>query len=63
MNNARFLILPWIHCPDLASRILTLACRRRPDDWAARYSYRPVLLETFVEKARFTLKTAVDFAS
>lgn len=54
VNNARFLILPWIQCNNLASRILALASRRLPDDWHARYAYRPVLLETFVEKPRFT---------
>jgi len=54
VNNARFLILPWIHCKNLASRILALIRRRLPDDWHARYAYRPVLLETFVEKPRFT---------
>ena len=55
VNNARFLILPWIHCKNLASRILALTAKRLPDDWHARYAYRPVLLETFVEKpARFT---------
>ena len=54
INNARFLILPWIHCKNLASRILALVSRRLPDDWHARYAYRPVLLETFVEKPRFT---------
>ncbi len=54
VNNARFLILPWIHCKNLASRILGLTAKRLPDDWQARYSYRPVLLETFVEKPRFT---------
>ena len=54
VNNARFLILPWIHCKNLASRILALVSRRLPDDWHTRYSYRPVLLETFVEKPRFT---------
>jgi hypothetical protein len=53
VNNARFLILPWIRCKNLASRILALASRRLPDDWQARYAYRPVLLETFVEKPRF----------
>ena len=53
VNNARFLILPWIHCKNLASRILSLTAGRLPDDWQARYSYRPVLLETFVEKPRF----------
>ena len=54
VNNARFLILPWIHCKNLASRILGLTAKRLPDDWQARYGYRPVLLETFVEKPRFT---------
>lgn len=54
VNNARFLILPWIRCKNLASRILALISKRLPDDWQARYAYRPVLLETFVEKPRFT---------
>ena len=54
VNNARFLILPWIRCKNLASRILALVSKRLPDDWYARYAYRPVLLETFVEKPRFT---------
>ena len=54
VNNARFLIMPWIRCKNLASRILALVSRRLPDDWHARYAYRPVLLETFVEKPRFT---------
>mgnify|MGYP003416942141 FL=1 len=54
VNNARFLILPWIRCKNLASRILALISRRLPADWHARYAYRPLLLETFVEKSRFT---------
>jgi len=53
VNNARFLILPWINCRNLASRILALVSRRLAQDWYARYAYRPVLLETFVEKPRF----------
>lgn len=53
VNNARFLILPWIRHKNLASRILALVSRRLADDWQARYGYRPVLLETFVEKPRF----------
>ena len=52
VNNARFLILPWIQSKGLASKILALAARRLPGDWAARYGYRPVLLETFVESPR-----------
>jgi hypothetical protein len=54
VNNARFLILPWIHRKNLASRILALVSRRLPEDWQVRYAYRPVLLETFVEQQRFT---------
>lgn len=54
VNNARFLILPWIKCRNLASRTLALISRRLADDWHTRYAYRPVLLETFVEKPRFT---------
>lgn len=54
VNNARFLILPWIQCRNLASRTLALTGRRLADDWQTRYAYRPVLLETFVEKPRFT---------
>src|SRR5450631_4048213 len=54
VNNARFLILPWIKCRNLASRTLALISQRLADDWLARYAYRPVLLETFVEKPRFT---------
>jgi len=53
VNNARFLILPWIRRRNLASRALALISRRLPQDWHARYAYRPVLLETFVEKPRF----------
>lgn len=52
-NNARFLILPWIKSANLASRILSMASRRLPDDWERLYSYRPVLMETFVESGRF----------
>ena len=33
--------------------ILAMAARRLSDDWHAQYSYRPVLLEAFVEKPRF----------
>jgi hypothetical protein len=53
VNNARFLLLPWVASKHLASKLLGLAARRLPHDWSARYGYRPVLLETFVEKPRF----------
>lgn len=53
VNNARFLILPWVKSKNLASKILSLACHRLADDWHERYGYSPVLLETFIEKNRF----------
>jgi hypothetical protein len=52
VNNTRFLILPWIRVDNLASRIIALAAKRLPEDWNARYAYRPLLLETFVHTER-----------
>jgi hypothetical protein len=54
VNNARFLILPWIKSRNLASKILSLASKQIRQDWYTRYNYHPVLLETFVEMDRFT---------
>ena len=53
INNARFLILPWVKSKNLASKILSLTAHRLPDDWEKRYNVRPVLMESFVEKNRF----------
>jgi hypothetical protein len=53
VNNARFLILPWVRSKGLASKILGRIARQLPADWQARYGYRPVLLETFVQSDRF----------
>jgi hypothetical protein len=53
VNNARFLILPWVQSKNLASRILSIFAKRIAHDWYERYHYEPVLLETFVEKERF----------
>ena len=52
VNNARFLILPWIQSKGLASKILSMLARQLPLDWSARYGFAPVLLETFVETPR-----------
>jgi hypothetical protein len=53
-GNARFLILPHLRVPNLASAILARAARQLPADWQDRYGYAPVLLETFVDTNRFT---------
>jgi hypothetical protein len=52
LNNARFLILPWIQSKGLASKILSRVARQLPHDWLRRYGYSPLLLETFVEFER-----------
>lgn len=54
VNNARFLILPWINVPNLASRILGNVAKQLPLDWDYRYHYRPVLMETFVQTDLFS---------
>ncbi len=53
VNNARFLILPWIKSHNLASMILSRISKILPKHWYEQYGYHPVLLETFVEKPRF----------
>jgi hypothetical protein len=51
--NSRFLILPSVHVPNLASHALSLCIKRLSDDWMQRYGYAPVLAETFVDPSRF----------
>jgi hypothetical protein len=53
VNNNRFLILPWIRVPYLASHILGHISRRIRSDWQDYYKRDIVLLETFVEQGRF----------
>lgn len=50
VNNSRFLILPGVKVPHLASHVLALAAHRLPADWEAAYGARPVLLETLVDQ-------------
>jgi len=54
VNNSRFLILPWIQVPHLASNILSLAVHQLPDDWLDAYRVKPLLLESFVDPERFS---------
>jgi hypothetical protein len=53
VNNSRFLLRPGVEVRYLASHVLGMAARRLPNDWEQRYGYRPWLLETFVEKAKY----------
>lgn len=52
-NNMRFLILPWVKVPHLASHLLGRVARRIKEDWQEKYGHPVYLLETFVEKRRF----------
>jgi hypothetical protein len=53
VGNSRFLILPSVQVPNLASHVLSRCLRRLGDDWKQRYGYAPVLAETFVDPRRF----------
>ena len=52
-NNTRFLILPWVRVPHLASHLLSMIARRIQDDWQRKYGHGLLFLETFVEVDRF----------
>ena len=49
VNHSRFLIVPWVHIPHLASKVLGLMARRFQGDWQRAYGIEPLLLETLVE--------------
>ena len=54
VNNSRLLLLPWVHIHNLASATLARALSRLPADWQAQYGITPLLVETFVDPARYT---------
>jgi hypothetical protein len=49
----RFLILPWVRVPHLASHILSRIARRISADWHQKYGHPVYLLETFVDRSLF----------
>ena len=51
--NTRFLILPWVRVPHLASHILGRMAARISDDWERMYGHPIYFLETFVDPERF----------
>jgi SRSO17 transposase len=52
-NNSRFLILPWVQIPHLASQVLALSLRRLKQDWERHFQVPLWLVETFVDPRRF----------
>ncbi len=54
VNNSRLLLLPWVHIQNLVSATLAHALRLLAADWQAQYGVTPLLVETFVDPARYT---------
>jgi len=52
-GNSRFLIMPWVHINNLASRVLSLNIGRLAQDWQEHFRHRLLLLETFVDSRFF----------
>lgn len=53
INNTRFLLFPWVMVKNLASHVLGQLSVRIRRDWSERWSYAPVLMETFVDPRYF----------
>jgi hypothetical protein len=53
-NNTRFLVMPWVDSPCLASHVLGLVLRRLNADWRRKYGHGLEAVETFVQRDRFT---------
>ena len=52
-TNTRFLILPWVAVPHLASHVLGRMAARVSADWQRLYGHPIYFLETFIDPARF----------
>jgi SRSO17 transposase len=52
-NNSRFLILPWVQVPHLASHVLSLAVDQVKRDWQSQFNTPLWLLETYVDPNHF----------
>jgi hypothetical protein len=61
--NTRFLILPWVRVPHLASHLLGLMARRISRDWQQIYRHEVVWLESFVDPERGFLGTCYKAAN
>lgn len=54
LNNNRMLIFPWIKIKNLGSKSLSIALFNVANDWEAKFNFRPLLIETYVDHSRFT---------
>ncbi len=54
VNMSRFLIRSDVSCKNLASKMLGMVVRQLPQDFENRYGYRPLVLESFVDRSQYT---------
>jgi hypothetical protein len=54
VNNTRFLVPPWVRVPHLASVLLSEGVRRLRADWWGQYRAAVWLVESFVDRERFS---------
>jgi hypothetical protein len=52
-NNVRFMLVPWVRIPHLASKVLALSARALSHSWQRRYGHGLQLAETFIDRERF----------
>ena len=52
-NQHRFLVLPWVRIPNLASHVLAVVMQRLSGDWRSKYGHDILLVETFVDRSCF----------
>ncbi len=53
INNSRFLLLPVVQVPNLASHVLSLSTKQVVKDWGSYYAVTPLVVETFVDPTRY----------
>ncbi len=54
VQNSRFLLLPWVRVKGLASHVLGKAARQISFDWDEAFNRRPILLETFIDREKYS---------
>lgn len=54
VSNSRFLVLPWVQVKNLASVVLSRGLKRLPADWLKRYGVQLLLVETLVDRQRYS---------
>ena len=57
--NTRFLILPWIQAPHLASHILSRVTAALSRDWERMYGHPIWFAETFIDPERFRAEPVI----